>query len=164
MTGVDRPGSPIRARVGLGGWLALVLSAHATAQTPAQPPAGSTLRATATRTTEAPTIDGVLDERAWQLASTIDGFVQSEPLQGEPATEKTDVRLLFTRTTLYIGVTNSDSDPAGIVTTDARRDSALTGQDSFQIIFDTYHDRQNGYIFGTNAVGIQYDAQVRNEG
>ena len=36
--------------------------------------------------------------------------------------------------------------------------------DSFQMIFDTYHDRQNGFIFGTNAVGIEYDAQVRNEG
>ena len=67
-------------------------------------------------------------------------------------------------TTLYIGVICFDCDPSKIVTTDSRRDSALTGQDSFQMILDTYHDRQNGFIFGTNAVGIQYDAQVRNEG
>ena len=46
----------------------------------------------------------------------------------------------------------------------SRRDSSLNGQDSFQMIFDTYHDKQNGFIFGTNSVGIQYDAQVRNEG
>ena len=54
--------------------------------------------------------------------------------------------------------------PEHIVTADARRDSALTGQDSFQMILDTYHDRQNGFIFGTTPVGMQYDAQVRNEG
>jgi hypothetical protein len=74
------------------------------------------------------------------------------------------VRLLFTSTTLYIGVTCFDSEPSKIVTTDSRRDSGLSGQDFFQVILDTYHDRQNGFIFGTNAVGIQYDAQVRNEG
>jgi hypothetical protein len=121
-------------------------------------------RANASRTAEAPTIDGVLDERMWQDATPIDSFVQAEPSEGEPATEKTEVRLLYTPTMLYIGVTCFDSDPSKIVTTDSRRDSGLTGQDSFQVIFDTYHDRQNGFIFGTNAVGIQYDAQVRNEG
>jgi hypothetical protein len=62
-----------------------------------------------TRTSEAPVVDGVLDERLWQQASPIEDFVQAEPSQGEPATEKTDVRLLFTSTTLYIGVTCFDS-------------------------------------------------------
>jgi hypothetical protein len=121
-------------------------------------------RATAVRTTEAPTIDGVLDERVWELASPIDEFVQIEPQEGQPASERTEVRLLYTPTTIYIGVTCFDAEPSRIVTTDSRRDSGLNGQDSFQMIFDTYHDRQNGFIFGTNAVGIEYDAQVRNEG
>jgi hypothetical protein len=121
-------------------------------------------RAVATRTSEAPVIDGVLDEAAWSLAPAIDGFVQTEPFEGQPATERTEVRVLYTRTALYVGVTCFDSEPGRIVTTDSRRDSSLAGQDSFQMIFDTYHDRQNGFIFGTNAVGIQYDAQVRNEG
>jgi Domain of unknown function (DUF5916)/Carbohydrate family 9 binding domain-like len=131
---------------------------------PGAPPAAAVHRAAPSRTTEVPTIDGVLDERAWQDATPIDTFVQVEPSEGEPATEKTEVRILYTPTALYIGVTCFDTEPSGIVTTDSRRDSALTGQDSFQMIFDTYHDRQNGFIFGTNAVGIQYDAQVRNEG
>jgi hypothetical protein len=121
-------------------------------------------RANAMRITEAPTIDGVLDERVWQDAAPIDQFVQVEPSEGQPATERTEVRVLFTATTIYIGVNCFDSDPARIVTTDSHRDSGLSGQDNFQVIFDTYHDRQNGFIFGTNAVGIQYDAQVRNEG
>ena len=46
-----------------------------------------------------------------------------------------------------------DRDPSLIVTTDTRRDANLGEMDSFQIIFDTYHDRQNGFIFGTNAAG-----------
>jgi hypothetical protein len=121
-------------------------------------------RATAGRAAEPPTIDGLLDEKAWQLAPLLDEFVQTEPSEGEPATEKTEVRLLYTPTTLYIGVTCFDSEPSKIVTTDSRRDSGLTNQDSFQMIFDTYHDRQNGFIFGTNVLGIEYDAQVRNEG
>ena len=49
-------------------------------------------------------------------------------------------------------------------TTDTRRDAGLGEQDSFQIIFDTFRDQQNGFVFGTNAAGIQYDAQVRNQG
>jgi len=127
-------------------------------------PAAPARRASATRTTEAPTIDGVLDEQLWQQVTPIVEFLQVEPTEGQPATEKTEVRLLYTSTTLYVGVNCFDSEPSKIVTTDSRRDSSLNGQDSFQMIFDTYHDKQNGFIFGTNSVGIQYDAQVRNEG
>jgi hypothetical protein len=106
----------------------------------------------------------VLDEGMWQQAALIGDFVQAEPTEGQPATERTDVRLLYDDKALYIGVTCFDSDPSRIVTTDSRRDSALNGQDSFQMILDTYHDRQSGFIFGTTPVGLQYDAQVRNEG
>jgi hypothetical protein len=147
-----------------------VWGSNAYAQAPAQrnqttqataPPAH---RANASKTTSDPTIDGVLNEEAWRSATPIDTFTQIEPSEGEPATEKTDVRILYTPTMLYVGVQCFDSDPSKLVTTDSRRDSALSGQDSFQMIFDTYHDKQNGFIFGTNSVGIQYDAQVRNEG
>ena len=121
-------------------------------------------RAVATKVAEGPTVDGVLDEPAWAQAAPVDSFTQIEPAEGQPASERTEVRMIFTSSTLYVGVQLFDSDPSKIVTTDSRRDSALSGQDSFQMIFDTYHDRQNGFIFGTNSLGIQYDAQVRNEG
>jgi hypothetical protein len=142
------------------------LAAQPATTTPAQI-AGApvvTHRARAAKTTTVPVIDGRLTDEAWLQAPVIDGFTQIEPSEGQPATERTEVRILYTSTTLYVGVQCFDTDPSNIVTTDARRDSALSGQDSFQMIFDTYHDRQNGFIFGTNAVGIQYDAQVRNEG
>ena len=110
------------------------------------------------------TIDGSLDDKAWQAATPIDGFIQTEPSEGQPASEATEVRILYDDTAIYVGVMNFDSDPGRIVSSDARRDSALSGQDNFQLIFDTYHDKQNGFIFGTTPVGMQYDAQVRNEG
>ena len=65
---------------------------------------------------------------------------------------------------MYVGVTLHDSDPSQIVTTDSRRDAILDEMDSFQIILDTFRDEQNGFVFGTNAAGIQYDAQVRDQG
>ena len=64
---------------------------------------------------------------------------------------------------IYVGVTLYDQDPSQIVTTDSRRDATLDDMDSFQIIFDTFRDEQNGFVFGTNAAGIQYDAQVRDQ-
>ncbi len=57
-----------------------------------------------------------------------------------------------------------DSDPSGIIVSDARRDAPLDDTDSFQMIIDTYRDRQNGFVFGTNPAGIEYDGQVTNEG
>jgi hypothetical protein len=120
-------------------------------------------RAVAVRTTEPPGIDGVLDDRGWQLATPVSDFVMAEPTEGLPASEKTEVRLLFDDRALYIGVVCFDSDPSRIIVADARRDSMGDG-DTFQVIFDTYHDRQNGFIFGTNPSGVEYDAQVRNEG
>ena len=92
------------------------------------------------------------------------GFVQAEPLEGQPASERTEVRILYDDEAIYVGVTLHDSDPSQIVTTDTSRDAGLGDMDSFQIIFDTFHDQQNGFVFGTNAAGIQYDAQVRNQG
>ena len=120
--------------------------------------------ATAVRTAEAPTIDGLLDEDVWQKAAALGDFSQAEPLEGQPASEKTEVRLLYDDTAVFVGVRLHDSDPSQIVTTDTSRDAGLGDQDSFQVIFDTFRDRQNGFVFGTNVTGVQYDAQVRNQG
>src|SRR5919108_2746926 len=119
--------------------------------------------ATAIAVREAPMIDGQLNDRAWLEAPVLTGFTQAEPFGGEPASERTDVRIVYDANAIYVGVTLHDSDPSQIVTTDTRRDADLNQMDSFQIIFDTYRDRQNGFVFGTNALGTQYDAQVRNE-
>jgi hypothetical protein len=89
--------------------------------------------------------------------------VQAEPFEGQPASESTEVRLVYDDEAIYVGVTLHDSNPSQIVTTDSRRDAILDEMDSFQIILDTFRDEQNGFVFGTNAAGIQYDAQVRDQ-
>jgi hypothetical protein len=123
-------------------------------------PAGS-----AVAVTEAPTLDGnVLDDPVWQAATVISGFRQEQPDEGEPSSENTEVRIVFTRDTLYIGVVCFDRDPSSIIVSDSRRDADLDDTDSFRVIFDTYRDRQNGFVFGTNPAAIEYDGQVTNEG
>lgn len=119
---------------------------------------------TALQIGEAPMIDGLLNERAWLAASPLDNFVQAEPFEGEAASEKTEVRIVYDEEAIYVGVMLHDSDPSQIVTTDTRRDASLNDMDSFQIIFDTFRDQQNGFVFGTNALGVQYDGQVRDQG
>ena len=134
-------------------------AAHATA-----PPAAANI-ATASRATEAPTIDGdVLGDPAWAQATPITTFWQEQPNEGQPASERTEVRVVFTADTLYIGAVLYDPDPSGIIVSDARRDAPMDDTDSFQMIVDTYRDRQNGFVFGTNPAGIEYDGQVTNEG
>jgi len=113
---------------------------------------------------EAPVIDGRVDEDIWFQADILTDFIQAEPHEGEPATEKTEVRILYTKRAIYFGVICHDSDPNGIIVTDTRRDSDLNDMDAFLIILDTYHDRQNGFVFGTNPAGMEYDGQVTNEG
>jgi len=112
-----------------------------------------------------PTVDGdVLGDPAWAAATPLAAFWQTAPTEGAPASETTDVRILYTADTLYFGVVCHDSDPAGIVVNGSRRDSPLDETDAFQIALDTYRDRQNGFVFGTNPAGLEYDGQFTNEG
>ncbi len=114
---------------------------------------------------EAPSLDGdVLEDPVWNSVQPASGFWQTRPFEGRPATEHTEVRVAYTMETLYIGVVCFDSDPRLMIVADSRRDSPLDETDSFQMILDTYHDRQNGFVFGTNPAGLEYDGQVANEG
>ncbi|MCG8608450.1 carbohydrate binding family 9 domain-containing protein, partial [bacterium] len=122
--------------------------------------------AKATRVESGPQLDGdVLNDAVWKQVEPIAGrFWQTGPDEGQPASEKTEVRLLYTDRALYVGVICYDSDPSKIVVSDSRRDASLEDTDCFQIMLDTYQDRQNGFLFGTNPAGIEYDAQITNEG
>jgi hypothetical protein len=139
------------------GLLAMSLAAAAAAQ---ERPA-----ANAIKVAEPPTLDGeVLGDDAWRDAVPASGFVQVAPFEGQPSSERTDVRIVYTDTTLYFGVVCYDSAPSDMVLTDSRRDSSLEDADSFSIILDTYQDRQTGFVFGTNPAALEYDGQVVNEG
>jgi len=119
----------------------------------------------AVRVDEGPVLDGdVLGDPAYADAVLATGFVQNRPFEGQPASERTEVRIVYTADTIYFGVVCYTDDPSTIVVADSRRDSDMTETDSFQIILDTYLDGQNGFVFGTNPAGIEYDGQVTNEG
>ncbi len=142
-------------------WLALA-PAVAAQQGPA-PAAPPVLQAA--RLAAVPAVDGdVLGDPAWQGVSPATGFRQTTPDEGQPATERTEVRIGFDDQTLYVGVVCYDREPDGIIVSDSRRDASLEETDSFQVILDTFHDRQNGFVFGTNPAGLVYDGQVTREG
>ena len=117
------------------------------------------------RVENGPQIDGRLDEEVWLRAAVIDEFVQQEPAEGEPATERTVVRLLYDAEALYLGVEAYDTEPDGVIATEMRRDSLrLLDEDNFQVILDTFHDRRSGYMFVTSPLGAKLEQQVAEEG
>ena len=92
-------------------------------------------------------------------------FVQSLPDEGAPATERTDVWILFDRNQIYISGRCWDSMPESEwVANDMRRDSFnLLQNEQFGLMIDTFYDRRNGIIFNVNPLGGRLDAQVTNE-
>src|SRR2546427_4112734 len=119
--------------------------------------------AKASRVDRAPKLDGTLDDPIWQQATPIDNFLQREPFEGQPATEKTEVRILYSKHEVYFGITCFDSDPKRIVATELRRDVSQELDDYFEIIIDSAHHRRNAYVFQINPLGTQRDALITEE-
>ena len=113
---------------------------------------------------ERPVIDGRVDEAIWARTEPFSTFIQQEPNEGDPATERTEIRFLLDQQNLYIAVVCFDSDPANLVVSQSRRDADLDQTDSVQILLDTFNDGQNAFVFGTNPFGIEYDGQIMAEG
>ena len=105
-------------------------------------------------------IDGILDEPSWQAAATATGFRQREPDNGLPATERTEVRVLYDANRLIIGATLHDSEPDGILGNQMQRDQSFGADDRFIVTLDTFEDGRNGYLFQTNPLGALLDGLV----
>ena len=119
-------------------------------------------RAASIRT--APTIDGRLSEDVWKEGELYTGFIQRELREGDPVSERTEVRILTDGEALYVGAWLFDREPSGIIPGDKVRDVTLTNSDYFGFILDTYLDRQNGFVFATTPSGVEHDGQVVKEG
>ncbi len=117
----------------------------------------------AVRTEEIITIDGVLSESVWQNEFAVTGFIQKDPNEGEPASQKTVVRFTYDDAAIYIGVRLYDSSPDSIINRLARRD-VYTNSDAVWIFLDPYCDKQTGFYFGINAAGTLYDGVLFNDG
>lgn len=111
-----------------------------------------------------PIIDGRVTDPIWEGVRPFTDFTQQDPTEGAPASEKTEVRMVVGRGHVYVGIICFDSDPSKILITQARRDGSLNESDSIVLVFDTFNDNQNAFVFGTNPMGIEYDGQVAREG
>ncbi len=116
------------------------------------------------RVDTAPEIDGILDEAVWSQAAVITDFVQSEPDEGRPITERTEVRVMYDSEAVYIAAYCYDSEPERIIANVLRRDESNANNDAFMVTLDTYHDHRSGFLFETNPMGARYDAQIVGEG
>jgi hypothetical protein len=118
---------------------------------------------TAVRASSAPDLDGILDEDAWQLASPASGFRRANPGDGEPASERTEVRVLYTDSDLYVGARMYHRDPAGISRLRGRRDSFGQQNDQFLVQLDSYHDHRTAFVFAVTPAGGRNDLVAPND-
>ncbi|MBN1223825.1 MAG: carbohydrate binding family 9 domain-containing protein, partial [Candidatus Aminicenantes bacterium] len=119
---------------------------------------------TAVRTEVPIRIDGFLDDPAWKNTLFQGGFIQREPNEGAPSTEKTEVGFLYDEKHLYIGIKCYDSSPGKIIAREMRRDAFLDDDDYFEFVLDTYHDHRSAYYFITNPHGVKRESKLGSEG
>jgi hypothetical protein len=102
-------------------------------------------------------LDGILDELVWRRAVPASDFIQQDPVLGGTPTERTEVRIAFNRTSLYMGVICYDSEPHLLLGNTMKRDEFLSADDRFMWTMDPFLDRQNGYFFEMNPSGLMAD-------
>ena len=121
-------------------------------------------RVTARRAAEPPTIDGQLDDAIWQQATRITEFVQQCPVEGQPATEDTEVWVAFDSTHLYVGMHAHYSDPGMVRANRVDRDRASFSDDTISVYLDTFLDQQRAFVFTLNGYGVQGDSLMGGGG
>ena len=116
----------------------------------------------ATRISQVVKIDGEMKEDFWKKITPVTNFTQKDPDEGKEPTEKTEVRLAYDKTALYVAAKMFDSSPNSIVARLARKDVDATS-DLFIIYLDPYHDKTTGFYFAVNAAGTFYDGVLYND-
>lgn len=108
-------------------------------------------------------IDGVLDEAAWATAESAGEFQQYFPSDDVPAQYQTDIRMLTDETTLYVGL-KVYTPGQDYVIPSLERDFRAGGNDNISIIFDTFNDGTNAFLFGINPYGVQREVLISGGG
>jgi hypothetical protein len=140
--------------------------AAAPARAPAPPrAAGPAPTVSAHRVATPISIDGTLDEAVYASTPAIGGFVQQEPNEFQPATERTEAWIFFDDRSIYVSARCWETAPDRRVANEMRRDTnQLRQNDTFAVLFDTFHDKRNGYLFYANSIGGFADSQITDEG
>ncbi len=107
-------------------------------------------------------IDGKLSEGSWQSSDIAAGFIQFEPYNGKPASQNTEVAVLYNDQGIYIGARLFDSSPDSILTQYGSRDDDNLNADYFSITLSPYQDGLNKWVFTVYSNGVQYDAKGNN--
>ncbi len=118
---------------------------------------------TAVRTSVPPRIDGVPDEAEWRDAVPATDFIQRDPDEGKPASEKTEIRVLYDRDAIYFGCVFYDSRPSEIKSPFTRRDNEIES-DWASVRIDSYHDHQSAFEFTFNPSGVKVDILQFDDG
>jgi len=114
------------------------------------------------RTDTPPVIDGILDEPVWREAVLLEELIQTLPTEGAPPTERTEMRLLYDRDFLYVGVRMYDSEPRALIAKQMVHDTDMTSDDRINLSFDTFNDHRNAFYFQINPAGTRSDALIEN--
>jgi uncharacterized protein DUF5916/cellulose/xylan binding protein with CBM9 domain len=112
------------------------------------------------RVDEAIRLDARLAESVWRGADSIVDFRQREPLEGEPASERTVVKVVRAGDRLYIAVRAYDREMAAVRSSQLRRDADLSSDDNVTVLIDSYRDRRGAFLFRTNPNAAMWDAQL----
>ena len=101
------------------------------------------------------TVDGVLSEAVWAEAALLTGFSQYQPVDGEPASDSTEVLLWYSAHALHVGIRAWE--PHGVVNATLADRDRIFGDDNVQLLLDTFHDRRRALLFAVNPLGVQGD-------
>lgn len=159
--------------IGFPALLALALNLQVLQQAPARPDRGSPTPfsvaaptdtgATAVRADVSPVIDGKDDDQVWRVAPPITAFREWRPNEDKPPRFKTEAKIAYDASNLYVFVRAFDPHPDSIIKLLERRDT-FTSSDMIWLFVDSYHDRRTGYEFGVNAAGVKIDQAIYDDG
>jgi hypothetical protein len=116
------------------------------------------------RTEKDITLDGVVDEAEWLLTPVETDFMQEGPDPGAAPTERTEVRIIYNDTYLFVAITSFDSEPDKMIRLEMERDFPLGQDDGTAFIIDPYHNKITGLNFVANTLDARWDAQVTQDG
>jgi hypothetical protein len=108
-------------------------------------------------------IDGVMDEEYWARAEPGSGFRQTDPLDGQPAEQDTEVRILYDDNNLYVGGRMHEPDISQIRRQLTPRDDTPQTVDFFDISIDPDYDRTSAYLFRVTVSGVQRDEFLHHD-
>jgi len=159
-------GSPVAAAAAGPGELPFAIDGPPPPELPDRIARDDSGRATirAIRLSEPLRVDGRLDEVVYERERAVSDFIQTEPIEGGPATEKTELWIMFDRDHVYVAFRVFESQPERRVANVMQKDNGLLFQnDGVMFVLDPFYDRRNGVGFMLNAIGGRTDGQVTDE-